>query len=1119
MKVDLRVIAASPSEKGDVLTTLVRDLFFVLGYDECRLNVHKTGREIDVIAKHRYEPRDLIAECKNQAKPIGGDDTNKFAGVLGMERDRRADRQTHGYFISLSGFKESAIEQEMERGQGPRFVMMDDSQVAQELIAGGIVVRPHEAIGVALSVTNSVLDSAKFDNSISLIGSPAGWMWIVGIDVAGSEPYYCLVQADGRPALPHQARSLQEMAGVLKDPLAIRHLVNDLLVPDRETEDLQQRYRHYLLAEFGHITLEGLPADQDVHSKPFRLESLYVPLALRDLAGTDVMGDSDPEGDSFADPQIGEEDGDGDGSYISADEYFEEDYDDEDDEVEDEDEDEDLDIEPSEPDQGRSKSLGAALRKHVRLAILGLPGSGKTTLLKRLAVAYSDPARLRASDDDLPEDEYFPVLLRCRTLRGNARQPIVALLASQIEQAEIIGETAKFGQLVQQKLAQGKLLLLVDGLDEIVSPSDRAAFVAQLRTFVAMYPTCRIVVTSRVAGFRAVAGAVQAVCDAVQVQNLGPEAIRELTVHWHKEVIGSSASVQADANRLADTIVRTDRIRRLAVNPLLLTTLLLVKRWVGQLPRKRTMLYQKAVEVLLMTWNAEGHEPLDPEETMPQLGYAAFVMLSRGATTVTADELAEHFTNARRSLPEVLGYARVSVHKLTERVEERSSLLTLSGHKLVDGEIKPTYAFKHLTFQEYFAALAIINGWLPRELQDLSYVQVLGPRLGMSAWQEVVALTAVLSGKKASQIVRALLDGEYLDVRGEKTEIPVDSRRRRVMQPRSLNVIACLADEAPIAPSMAEEAIRFCIGAGSAHELDDLLPGALHGGRYDPLARKILFEQLQDESEGLSDAVSALSGFAVKDLEASCADETEWDSWIGAHLRSAIREERITGAAALMEIAYGWRSYGSDDFTPFITSSVEIAMEEVDKHPEDPVLAFAYVWALAWAARKKKPSPDRVGDFHLKLARVWLNARTVRLSRFCAWAIYALPLPGQWDVDEDFKTRVRELAERNLGAEGDEAAFLRKGAMVLMLYVTPENERGALVEVALDRLSGQYRKFDDLLPDLLPAMGEEGRVALVKLQEERAVRREAARQRRRRNTPTPRVTVEPPEEVEVPNEA
>lgn len=77
------------------------DLFVALGYEQPRLNIHKSGRELDLSAEHRLETRRAVAECKATADPIGGDDVNKFVGALDAERKRKGP--VTGYFISLGG--------------------------------------------------------------------------------------------------------------------------------------------------------------------------------------------------------------------------------------------------------------------------------------------------------------------------------------------------------------------------------------------------------------------------------------------------------------------------------------------------------------------------------------------------------------------------------------------------------------------------------------------------------------------------------------------------------------------------------------------------------------------------------------------------------------------------------------------------------------------------------------------------------------------------------------------------------------------------------------------------------------------------------------------------------
>jgi predicted NACHT family NTPase len=128
----------------------------------------------------------------------------------------------------------------------------------------------------------------------------------------------------------------------------------------------------------------------------------------------------------------------------------------------------------------------------------------------------------------------------------------------------------------------------------------------------------------------------------------------------------------------------------------------------GQLPTKRSVLYGKAVEVLLMTWNVEGHEPIEQDEALPQLCYIAYAMMQSGIQKIIRGELSRLVLGARDDLTEELGFARIKVTDIIERIESRSSLIMLAGHDIVDGTLTEFYEFRHLTFQEYLTAKAIV---------------------------------------------------------------------------------------------------------------------------------------------------------------------------------------------------------------------------------------------------------------------------------------------------------------------------------------------------------------------------------------------------------------------------
>ena len=163
---------------------LMADLFVALGYEQPRLNVHKSGRELDLSADHRLEPRRAIAECKATAEPIGGDNLNKFVGVLNAERQDK--RPVTGYFISLAGFRETAIEQEKNRRAGDLVILHRARLAAHELVARAALGlrnfggngngheedcedrRSHTTLMVALCVAEKPLSPVQRNSSVPL---------------------------------------------------------------------------------------------------------------------------------------------------------------------------------------------------------------------------------------------------------------------------------------------------------------------------------------------------------------------------------------------------------------------------------------------------------------------------------------------------------------------------------------------------------------------------------------------------------------------------------------------------------------------------------------------------------------------------------------------------------------------------------------------------------------------------------------------------------------------------------------------------------------------------------------------------------------------------------------
>ncbi|MCX5733746.1 MAG: NACHT domain-containing protein [candidate division NC10 bacterium] len=772
----VRILAIENNRRGDLFARLMGDFFLSLGYEDVRFNIARSGREIDIEAEHRLEKRRAIAECKATEEKTGGKEVNAFAGKLRPERQRCLSGSVTPFFISLSGFTETSIDQETESGEDA-VILVDGARLVSELIKGRILVpleRATEQAGrYAASVNELILEQEA-----ELLAHEHGWIWAIYYSQGKERSHFVLIHADGTPLAASVAGQLVEadhqVDGVLHKLICLNP--EPLGTPDTgKVAVALHRYYEYLNAECGYIFLDGLPADAEVGTRRLRLENLFVPLSLTIEYGEERVQ-------------------------------------------------EELALFPEQQPRRRARPhtvpVGIVLASYSRLAILASPGGGKSTLLKRLAVAYADPARRSLADDNLPDRAWLPLFIRCRELRERARAPFPELLEALALRALIGEDTAAFRGQIDHALRSGEVLLLVDGLDEIADAGDRAAFVRNLRTFLAVYPTVSLVVTSREAGFRHVAGLLAATCFQARLADFNKHDVFQLTEAWHREVIGDRPDVIADAAHLAKTIWANNRIRQLAVNPLLLTTLLLVKRWVGQLPTRRSVLYGKAVEVLLMTWNVEAHEPIEQDEALPQLCYLAYAMMQQGIQKVSRHELNNLLVQARGQLAAELAFARIGVPEFIEQIEHRSSLLIMTGHDVVDGTLMEFYEFRHLTFQEYLTAKAIVEGWYPDRTDNDTLTSLLEWHLGEEKWREVIPLAAVLAGRKADPLITKLIE-------------QVDNRT-------VFRVLGnCLADEVQATPETIRTALLALTRQADTF-ISEPFARVLARGKYSPPLNEIL---------------------------------------------------------------------------------------------------------------------------------------------------------------------------------------------------------------------------------------------------------------------------------------
>jgi restriction endonuclease Mrr len=118
-------LAKNRNEKGDLFEEFMQKVLDSAGYEDFKRGIRKTGRQIDLYAKHKVTGHPIICECKAHEESIGAEDIHKFYGIY--DKEYRQNDKLVGLFFSLSGFNSTALAtyEEMPSHVKERFLLLD----------------------------------------------------------------------------------------------------------------------------------------------------------------------------------------------------------------------------------------------------------------------------------------------------------------------------------------------------------------------------------------------------------------------------------------------------------------------------------------------------------------------------------------------------------------------------------------------------------------------------------------------------------------------------------------------------------------------------------------------------------------------------------------------------------------------------------------------------------------------------------------------------------------------------------------------------------------------------------------------------------------------------------
>ncbi|MEO1147545.1 MAG: NACHT domain-containing protein [Cyanobacteria bacterium J06638_22] len=373
------------------------------------------------------------------------------------------------------------------------------------------------------------------------------------------------------------------------------------------------------------------------------------------------------------------------------------------------------------------------------LMVLGGPGIGKSTLLRKVGL------EALKRKQGCYEHECLPVFLPLQRFK-DMETTIEQRIANELKICGFPEPEA----VTAAMLKKGKLLVLLDGLDEVAKDLEDAV-IEQIRDFVDRHRNNRFMASCRVAAYK---GGFPRFKD-VAIAPFEDEQIEQFIRNWFS---GEKDQENETADQCWKLLQRPDyaATRELAQTPLLLTLLCAVYDKQLDFPKNRASLYGEALDVVLKEWAAEKRIHNDPiyrdlpieleRELLAELAFDSFVedqlFFEKREVTRRIRDFFVSNVNAPKHLDS---------DKVLEAIEVQQGILTERA--------RDTYSFSHLTFQEYLTAQHIVDNQQVEWLVENHLVN--------QQWREVFLLVAgLMPGRKGADVLLQAMEQQtrqYLD--------------------------------------------------------------------------------------------------------------------------------------------------------------------------------------------------------------------------------------------------------------------------------------------------------------------------------------------------------------------
>lgn len=313
-----------------------------------------------------------------------------------------------------------------------------------------------------------------------------------------------------------------------------------------------------------------------------------------------------------------------------------------------------------------------------RVLLLGSAGSGKSTALLRIAYVIADRGIIGTNDYRIP------VLLRASEILRSDPPDLLGYCDSATRALSNSHKSC----FTKADLDQGRVLVLIDSLDELPSNESRERVLRLITTAQVQYPLLQVIVSCRPYAF---------VSELPDLARYHAYTISPL--NWKQAehiVVSAQHGKRASPAAARDILRKLEHVHGIELNPLLVTVFAAVNEYARQdIPANITELFKKFTELMLGRWDEQ--KGLKHQYQAPLKDYllrqVAFQMHQVRRTSMSRAEVERIIADHMRDL----GH-EPDTTALTRELFERSSLF-----RLLDDSVE----FRHHLIQEFFAGRCI----------------------------------------------------------------------------------------------------------------------------------------------------------------------------------------------------------------------------------------------------------------------------------------------------------------------------------------------------------------------------------------------------------------------------